>query len=65
MGQENQSQEAKARKKVGHPRWPINTQHLLISTLLSPEVKAFMAEIESEVEKLCGSRYQHGKTIHR
>lgn len=44
---------------------PINTQHLLISTLLPPAVKAFMAECESEVEKICGDRYRHGKTNHR
>jgi len=44
---------------------PIDTQHLLISTLLPPAVKAFIAECESEVEKLCGSRYRHGKINHR
>ena len=44
---------------------PIDTQHLLISTLLPPAVKAFMVEIESEVEKICGDRYRHGKTNHR
>jgi putative transposase len=44
---------------------PIETQHLLISTLLPPAVKAFIAECEVEVEKLCGDRYRHGKTNHR
>ena len=44
---------------------PIETQHLLISTLLPPAVKMFMAEIENEVEKICGDRYRHGKTNHR
>lgn len=44
---------------------PINTQHLLISTLLPPAVKMFIAEIEGEVEKICGDRYQHGKVNHR
>ncbi len=44
---------------------PIETQHLLISTLLPPAVKAFIAECESEVKKLCGDRYLHGKTNHR
>lgn len=44
---------------------PIDTQHLLISTLLPPAVKAFIAECESEVEKLCGDRYRHGKINHR
>jgi transposase-like protein len=44
---------------------PLDTQHLLISTLLPPAVKAFMKELESEVEGLCGSRYQHGKINQR
>ena len=44
---------------------PMETQHLLISTLLPPAVKAFMAELESEVEKICGHRYSHGKENHR
>jgi hypothetical protein len=44
---------------------PIETQHLLISTLLPPAVKAFLAECETEVNKLCGDRYKHGKANHR
>jgi putative transposase len=44
---------------------PMETQHLLISTLLPPAVKAFMAELESEVDKICGHRYSHGKENHR
>lgn len=44
---------------------PIDTQHLLISTLLPPAVKAFIAECENEVNKLCGERYSHGKSTHR
>jgi transposase-like protein len=44
---------------------PIETQHLLISTLLPPAVKAFLTECESEVEQLCGDRYRHGKTNYR
>lgn len=44
---------------------PIETQHLLISTLLPPAVKAFLAECESEVDRLCGDRYRHGKANHR
>jgi transposase-like protein len=44
---------------------PIETQHLLISTLLPPAVKAFIAECEKEVDQLCGERYRHGKTNHR
>jgi transposase-like protein len=44
---------------------PIESQHLLISTLLPPAVKAFLAECEKEVNALCGDRYRHGKTNHR
>ena len=44
---------------------PINTQHLLISTLLPPAVKMFIAELEGEVDRLCGDRYKHGKLNHR
>jgi transposase-like protein len=40
---------------------PIETQHLLISTLLPPAVKEFISECEREVTKLCGERYRHGK----
>ena len=39
----------------------IDTQHMLISALLPPAVKAFMEECEREVSRLCGSRYEHGK----
>lgn len=39
---------------------PIDTQHLLISTLLPPAVKQFLKDCEAEVEQLCGSRYQRG-----
>ncbi len=44
---------------------PINTQHLLISTLLPPAVKMFISELEKEVDQLCGDRYRHGKLNHR
>jgi putative transposase len=44
---------------------PIETQHLLISMLLPPAVKAFISECESEVKNLCGARYLHGKENHR
>ena len=37
---------------------PLDTQHLLISALLPPAVKAFMVEIEEEVRALCGDRFQ-------
>ena len=36
---------------------PLDTQHLLISALLPPAVKLFMAECEREVDRLAGDRY--------
>ncbi len=39
---------------------PIDTQHLLISTLLPYAVKAFIEECEREVIALCGRRYERG-----
>jgi putative transposase len=44
---------------------PIDTQHLLISALLPPAVKAFIQECEREVDVLCGARYKHGKINQR
>lgn len=44
---------------------PIDTQHLLISALLPPAVKAFIQECEREVKQLCGARYEHGKVNQR
>ena len=44
---------------------PIETQHLLISTLLPENVKAFIAECDREVTTLCGDRYRHGKVNQR
>ena len=44
---------------------PIDTQHLLISTLLPPAVKAFIEECEREVDRICGSRYARGKNNSR
>jgi putative transposase len=38
----------------------IDSQHLLISMLLPSAVKAYLAEVEAEVARLCGSRYSHG-----
>lgn len=43
---------------------PIDTQHLLISTLLPPAVKMFIEELEKEVDKLCGDRYRHTADPH-
>lgn len=39
---------------------PIESKHLLISMLLPPAVKAFLKELESEVERICGSMSKHG-----
>lgn len=44
---------------------PLDTQHLLISALLPPAVKAFMQELEREVTEVCGGRYEHGKSNRR
>lgn len=38
----------------------IDSQHLLISMLLPPTVKAYLADLETEVRTLCGPRYSHG-----
>lgn len=40
---------------------PIDTQHLLISTLLPCAVKAFIEECEREVTALCGRHYEPGQ----
>lgn len=39
----------------------IDSQHMLISMLLPPAVKAFFAELEGEVKGLCGERYCHSE----
>lgn len=44
---------------------PIDTQHLLISTLLPPAVKEFISQCVREVDQLCGDRYRHGKVNNR
>jgi putative transposase len=44
---------------------PIETQHMLISMFLPPTVKAFLAECENDVHRLCGARYSHGKAHYR
>ena len=44
---------------------PIDTQHLLISTLLPPAVKMFLQQCLREVDELCGPRYKHGKRNQR
>ena len=37
----------------------IDSQHLLISMMLPPAIKAFFAELEGEVTAICGDRYKH------
>ena len=44
---------------------PITNKHLLISMLLPSSVKAFMEELEQEVQTLSGKRYEHGKSVQR
>lgn len=58
------------RAEVLHDRFegiegPIDTRHMLISMLLPPAVKAFMEDLDREVEQLCGKRYEHGKLNRR
>jgi len=43
----------------------IDSQHELISMLLPPAVKAFYAELEAEVEALCGKRHSRGTPAQR
>ena len=43
----------------------IDSQHVLISLLLPPAVKAFYNALETEVEELCGKHYSHGTAPHR
>jgi putative transposase len=43
----------------------LNSQHLLISMMLPPSVKAFFEELESEVEILCGKRYSRETEVSR
>lgn len=43
----------------------LDSQHTLISMLLPPAVKAFFAELESEVTALCGTRYSQGTSAQR
>lgn len=44
---------------------PINSKHELISMMLPSAVKAFFAELESEVKELCGDRYEHDGNFSR
>jgi len=47
--------------KFENMQGPIDTQHLLISTLLPPAVKMFIQELEKEVDQLSGQRYRHSE----
>ena len=40
----------------------LDSQYLLISSLLPPAVKEFLAQCEDEVEMLCGKRHQRGES---
>jgi putative transposase len=42
----------------------LDTQHLLISALLPPAVKEFLAQCEREVQALCGPRHARGHGGH-
>jgi putative transposase len=41
----------------------LDTQHLLISALLPPAVKEFLAQCEEEVAKICGPRHSRGEGL--
>ena len=43
----------------------ISSQHEIISMMLPPAVKAFFAELEAEVEALCGKRHSRGTSAQR
>ena len=43
----------------------LDSQHLLISMLLPPAVKAFFGELEDEVATLCGRRHSQGSSAQR
>jgi hypothetical protein len=50
-------QELEASQVPGfEPGVMLDTQHLLISALLPPAVKEFLAQCEAEVTKICGER---------
>lgn len=51
--------EAKEDKFTWPDGTPIDTQHMLISMMLPPAVKAFYEELERDVELLCGKRGEH------
>lgn len=41
----------------------LDSQHLLISALLPPAVKEFLAQCEAEVTKICGQRHARGEEL--
>ena len=44
---------------------PIESRHALISLFLPATVKMLIADLEKEVDELCGDRYKHGKINQR
>jgi len=42
----------------------LDSQHLLITALLPPAVKEFLAQCEAEVAGICGSRHARGEGLH-
>jgi putative transposase len=42
----------------------VDSQHLLISLLLPPAIKAFFLDLETEITELCGDRYRHTNQTH-
>lgn len=48
-----------------HDGGQINSRHEIISMLLPPAVKAFYADLEAEVEALCGKRHSRGTSAQR
>ena len=56
--------EIEAEKIPGfEPGEMLDTQHLLISALLPPAVKEFLAQCETEVTQLCGPRHARGEGL--
>jgi len=41
----------------------LDSQHLLISALLPPVVKAFLDQCEQEVAGICGKHHAHGEEL--
>jgi transposase-like protein len=59
------SEEIKNNQVEGFDGQMINSEHELISMMLPPAIKAFFAEMESELVALCGDRYSQGTSPQR